>query len=218
MVIYVSDKDFDTCNEKIVTFNDVDLAVYDKKCGAYDIVETIERGAVIKSLEQHDAEIRKHAYAEGYQQGKFDTLADLEAEEHFNRLAEYENLGTVEEIEEILKLQEIRENRPFFKRYLKELRSGDKKTLYPDFDDIYKKYYELKEELETHKKLVEKLESVKKYLYKQNEFLNNEVPLLEGQYRYECGVNYELRKEVKQLEKELAELKAQQKLKELLEE
>lgn len=57
MKIYVSEKDFDTCNEKIVTFNDVDLALYDKKWDAYDIVETIERGAVIKSLEQHNKEL-----------------------------------------------------------------------------------------------------------------------------------------------------------------
>jgi hypothetical protein len=61
----------------------------------------------IETLEQHDAEIRKQAYAEGYQQGKFDTLADLESDEHFNRLAEYENLGTVEDFKKLKERQII---------------------------------------------------------------------------------------------------------------
>lgn len=59
MKIYISEKDFDTCGEKIETFNDVDLGLFDSVLNAYDIVETIERGAIITPLEKHDAEIRK---------------------------------------------------------------------------------------------------------------------------------------------------------------
>ena len=71
------------------------------------------------------------------------------------KLAKYEDLGTVEDFEEILKLQEIRESRPYYKKYLEELRVNDERLLHPDFDDIYKRYFDLREELEVYKRALE---------------------------------------------------------------
>ena len=84
MKIYVSEKDFDTCNEKIVTFNDVDLAIYDKKYDAYDIVETIERGAVIKSLEEHDKKILKQFADELLKRIKKEDISCSEEQNYFD--------------------------------------------------------------------------------------------------------------------------------------
>lgn len=80
MKVYVSEKE----NIRLKFNGKCELVIFDGK-PAIKLTEQ-EFSQPIKtvslpaySLEQHDAEIRKHAYAEGYQQGKFDTLADLEA-------------------------------------------------------------------------------------------------------------------------------------------
>lgn len=97
MKIYISDKDVSKAFLKNIALNEESEYV----------LTAVPKTSTIESLEKHDAEIRKQAYAEGYQQGKFDTLADLEADERFNRLAEYENLGTVEDFKELKERQII---------------------------------------------------------------------------------------------------------------
>lgn len=49
---------------------------------------------------------------------------------------------------EYQRIQDISNERPYRKRYLEERRKEEKDLLYPDADEIYERYYKLKEENE----------------------------------------------------------------------
>jgi len=63
-----------------------------------------------------------------------------------------------EEIEEYKMLFDEANARKYRKRYLKERRKEQPNLLYPDFDEIYKRYYEQKEEIEKEKEKNKELE------------------------------------------------------------
>lgn len=67
-----------------------------------------------------------------------------------NKLREQE-----ENIEDYERILDIFDKREYRKKYLEERRKEEKGLLYPDADEIYKKYYELKDDKQ---KLIDKLE------------------------------------------------------------
>lgn len=64
-----------------------------------------------------------------------------------------------ENIEDYERILDIFDKREYRKKYLEERRKEEKGLLYPDADEIYKKYYELKEDKQ---KLIDKLEKRRK--------------------------------------------------------
>lgn len=45
-------------------------------------------------------------------------------------------------------IEELRENRKYYKKYLKERRKEEPNLLYPDFDEVYQRYFEQKDKIE----------------------------------------------------------------------
>ena len=79
---------------------------------------------------------------------EFESLFETsEAPEHiiedFNKIKDY--ITNLQEYETIIEMEFKRE---YAKRYLEERRKEEPNLLYPDSDEIYKRYYELKEENE----------------------------------------------------------------------
>lgn len=58
----------------------------------------------------------------------------------------------IEELKEYKMLFNEANERKYRKRYLKERRKEEPNLLYPDFDEIYKRYYEQQKEIEKLKK------------------------------------------------------------------
>lgn len=63
-----------------------------------------------------------------------------------------------EEIKEWEYIQDIQDKREYRKRYLEERRKEDPTLLYPDYDEIYKKYYEQKQRIDKAVEYINKYE------------------------------------------------------------
>lgn len=46
-------------------------------------------------------------------------------------------------------IEKLREGRKYYKKYLKERRAEEPNLLYPDFDEIYQKYFEQKDTIKS---------------------------------------------------------------------
>lgn len=104
--------------------NTQDKSDFDKFCDTHiEAIETV----------LHELEILKRDF-------------DIVDHELFRQ--EKENLKLMEDIKEYERILDIWDERTYRKRYLEERRKENPKLLYPDADEIYKRYYELKERLE----------------------------------------------------------------------
>lgn len=65
---------------------------------------------------------------------------------------------------EYQRIQDISDARHYRRKYLEERRKEEPDLLYPDADEIYRRYYELKNELEITKKLQKRKKFVKFYI------------------------------------------------------
>ena len=99
---------------------------------------------------------------------------DCSGEEESFTLEDYLELGnklydSQEEIKEYEELLNLQNNREYAKRYLEERRKEQPNLLYPDYDEIYKRYYEQKDKI---KQLEEENERISN-LYKTYEEAND---------------------------------------------
>ena len=130
-----------------------------------------------------------------------------------DKLTQYGKRLLVENIEKLQKENEelkeynmtykrilgLADNRIYRKKYLEERRKEQPNLLYPDSDEIYRRYYELKEENEKLKtKLLDTLEGKK---------VKDKIELLEEKAKYEqnAQVLVQLYKQIKALHELLDE-------------
>lgn len=66
----------------------------------------------------------------------------------------YEIKELIEEYEYYKNLLKTMEGRSYYKKYLKERRKQQPGLLFPDFDEIYEKYYEQKAEIQNLNKII----------------------------------------------------------------
>jgi len=106
----------------------------------------------------------------------------------------YNYITNLQEYETIIEMEFKRE---YAKRYLEERRKEEPHLLYPDSDEIYKRYYELKEENKKLKELCDKYEEEhnnefqcwkrdRKELLDKRDRINKAIDNLENPYFVDC--------------------------------
>jgi hypothetical protein len=125
--------------------------------------------------------------------------SDKVEEIYLNQKRVKQLLDYITNLQEYETIIEMEFKREYAKRYLEERRKEEPHLLYPDSDEIYKRYYELKEENKKLKELCDKYEEEystafelwknslleKKNLQKENEQLNNIIDGMEKFFKYE---------------------------------
>lgn len=63
----------------------------------------------------------------------------------------------LEDYDYLTGIEKLREGRKYYKKYLKERRKEEPELLFPDFDEIYEKYFEQKETITELERAIAKL-------------------------------------------------------------
>ena len=104
-----------------------------------DLKEILEKF----NKEVEKAELTRNPYSN--EDKKFKHILVSLSEEHFNIFKD--TLEYITNLQEYKKVVQREFKREYAKRYLEERRKEQPNLLYPDSDEIYKRYYELKEEI-----------------------------------------------------------------------
>ena len=100
---------------------------------------------------------------------------DLEILVYYIEKLQKENEELILDNLEYQRMQDIFDKRTYRKKYLEERRKEEPNLLYPDVDEIYRRYYELRkenEELKNNKAIVEKiLDKGKGFTLRQTQYI-----------------------------------------------
>lgn len=113
---------------------------------------------------------------------------------------------------EYRRIQNIFDERTYRKKYLEERRKEEPNLLYPDADEIYKRYYELKRENEKLKRLHINIQGMRNGKELLNKYITDSIPksviqdkiekLIEELNKEKCDMRYD-KYDIQEILKEL---------------